>query len=466
MGRGTLLTVLDHGRDVGTRGSYSILGLGVNRFGRAGGRRRRPYEVGPTAPPMLRTRRRPAGLPPVQSPGSPTGYRRRRGPSADRLRRTDRRVGRGDPAARGPGRSSLCGASLAPLSRPGRAPATALVRREPRPDSSRRPRQGRCHIVPEVPASIALVVNLAGHDVLDGSPLTCPCPSGGSTMTVRACGRRSNRLRRGPRRRRHAVPLWVGRARRDIGAASCAAPDLSTHPLFGAENRVQLLWKSLPLLLQKVRELRDTRCGRLRVRRRPPGPGRRRGPGGRVPLILALVAATPGVRAGFVLRRSLWREQWFLLLGEPTRYEPASAFRPAHALVPAADRYWADPSSLPRGEDRFDPRGGVPSRRAPRSHRASPPRQPRREWRRSGPCSNGSAIFRTRRSSSWPVSCTWCPNRARARPGRCLPPALRYPWRWEHAGTLLSDLWACDCSIVSLRRPLVDVRDRLPPASG
>lgn len=63
----------------------------------------------------------------------------------------------------------------------------------------------------------------------------------------------------------------------------------ATHPLFGAENRVQLLWKSIPLLVQKVSELRDRGEVTCEVREGREGVGVREKPwGGRSGLVCAL----------------------------------------------------------------------------------------------------------------------------------------------------------------------------------
>ena len=233
----------------------------------------------------------------------------------------------------------------------------------------------------------------------------------------------------------------------------------ATHPLFGAENRVQLLWKSIPLLVQKVRELRDsgevTResveelhgLGQPSVRKE-----------GHEPLLLAL--ARHGWRsARFVLKRLLWRQQWFLLLsrrggagsgafGEPVD-RLALAFRPTRALIPAADRYWADPHLLPRGEDRLilveeyiraRHRGRIALLRLGDSGKVAEVRTVlERECHLSYPAvfEFAGELYMVPESSEL----------ERVEAYRC----TSYPWSWEHTGTLLTGVRACDSSIVEYR---------------
>ena len=230
----------------------------------------------------------------------------------------------------------------------------------------------------------------------------------------------------------------------------------ATHPLFGAENRVQLLWKSIPLLLQKVRELRD--CGDVvwETGEEPPGPVQ---PSvhteRREPLLIEL--ARHGWRsARFVLRRLLWREQWFLLVsrrgGAGARAvgeradQPSLAFRPTRALIPAADRYWADPHFLPRGEDRLilveeyihaERRGRIALLRLGESGEVAEVRTVlERECHLSYPAvfELADELYMVPESSEL----------ERVEAYRC----TSYPWRWEHAATLLTGVRACDSSIV------------------
>ena len=220
---------------------------------------------------------------------------------------------------------------------------------------------------------------------------------------------------------------------------------LATHPLFGAENRVQLLWKAIPLLLQKVRELRDS--GAVAWESASESPEPHRPPpidGDDEPLVLAL-ARHAWRSARFVLRRLLWNEQWLLLLGEQ-RGTPTSVFQPDRALIPATDRYWADPHFLPRGEDRLilveeylhaERRGRIALLRLGDSQEVAEVR----------------TVLETGYHLSYPSvfelagDLYMVPESsevAKVDAYRC----TSYPWRWEYAGTLLTDVRACDCSIV------------------
>jgi hypothetical protein len=306
-------------------------------------------------------------------------------------------------------------------------------------------REVGCDIVHEVPANTALVVNLAGHDALrrlaahppvpvwwfdhDGEGLWPAVESGYAEVLdgdVTQC-----RL--------------VGLVPGATSARVLRSARFATHPLFGAENRVQLLWKAIPLLLQKVRELRDSGAVDCEPHDESPAPCPLPRPrGGRVQLILALTShAWRSTR--FVLRRLLWREQWFLLLGDRTGGS-TSAFRPVRALIPASDRFWADPHFVPRGEDRLilveeylhaQRRGRIALLRLDdRGELVEVRTVLERECHLSYPAVfelAGELYMVPESRELGRIDAYQCTG---------------YPWSWEFAGTLLSDVWACDSSIV------------------
>ena len=230
---------------------------------------------------------------------------------------------------------------------------------------------------------------------------------------------------------------------------------MATHPLFGAENRVQLLWKGIPLLLQKLHELRDS--------------GPPHGVSAEMTLDSASAAADVLPEAAlpfalayhawrsarFVLKRTLWRDQWFLLLGQRAVAEAGrecdfvdmvtSAFRPARTLVPTPDRYWADPHLLPRGEDRFvlveeyvyaHHRGRIALLRLDESGEVA---EVRTVLERSCHLSYPAVFQLAGELYMVPESS----ERERIDAYRC----TSFPWRWEHARTLLAGVRACDSSI-------------------
>lgn len=301
-----------------------------------------------------------------------------------------------------------------------------------------------CTVVNDVPADTVLVVNVAGPGVLsrlaahsphvwwfdhDGQELWPAVKSGYPEVLAS--------------RVTHCRLVGFIAGASSPGVLRSAR--LATHPLFGAENRVQLLWKTIPLLSQKVRELRDCAAVTWESVDQPPeldqSPPREEG---HKRLTLAL-ARHAWRSAGFVLRRLLWREQWFLLLGEQGD-GPASAFRPARALIPAADRYWADPHLLPHGADRLI----LVEEYLHAEHRG------RIALLRLGDCGEVAEVQTVLEKDchlSYPAvfeldgELYMVPESrelGRVDAYKC----TSYPWHWELAETLLTGVWACDSSIV------------------
>jgi hypothetical protein len=227
----------------------------------------------------------------------------------------------------------------------------------------------------------------------------------------------------------------------------------AVHPLFASENRVQLLWKSIPLLMAKLRELHSS--GGVEAESKP---SVRSAPSasGRPPSALALLRH--GFRSvGFVLRRLLWSEQWFLLVdhGEEVAAERSEdrsrpeklgeRLRRARPLLPPRDRFWADPHWLPSNDDglllveeyvyaqrrgriallRLNGSGGVEESRTVLA----------RDYHLSYPfvLQLGDDVYMIPESI----------EAARIDAFRC----VEYPWRWEHAGTLLDGVRAVDATV-------------------
>ena len=314
-----------------------------------------------------------------------------------------------------------------------------------------------CTVATSVPDELHLVVDAAGRFALDpradhcGAPVwwfdhdgheMWPAVRSGYAEALDGRGVTSCRL--------------MGLAPGAAAPAVLRSARLATHPLFGAENRVQLLWKSIPLLLQKVRELRDSGVVTCESRSMPheqePAVTTEAGPGVS-PVALALHAWRS---VGFVLRRVFWHDQWFLLLGQRAVAENGqqceqvdkltSEFRPTRALMPPADRFWADPYLLPRGEDRLilveeymyaQHRGRIALLRLDDSGGLAEVRTVlERECHLSYPAvfEHAGELFMVPESS----------DLDRIEAYRC----TRFPWRWEDARTLLAGVRACDSSIV------------------
>ncbi len=228
---------------------------------------------------------------------------------------------------------------------------------------------------------------------------------------------------------------------------------MSTHPLCAAENRVQLLWKSVPLLVQKARELWlngdvVAESQERLERQESPGPDQLRF------AQLGLVLAGHALRAArFILKRLLYREQWFLLLARGAEDDQvpqvserfSDALRPALRLIPPADRYWADPYLLPGGDDRLimveeymnEPgRGRIALIRLDRSDRVAEVRTVLEEQcHLSYPCvfAFGGQLYMVPESSEF----------ERVDLYRC----TDYPWVWKWERTLLDGIRACDSTI-------------------
>ena len=176
---------------------------------------------------------------------------------------------------------------------------------------------------------------------------------------------------------------------------------------------------------------------------------------------LALENRSPCLRSlDFVLRRLLWREQWYLLAARQLPEEGAADRRweverlakvleHAHAIVPPKDRYWADPHLLPGGEGRYvlveefmhstgrgrivmlhlDPSGRVVEARPLlelESHLSYP-----------AVFEFDGALYMVPESSAL----------GRIDAYKC----TTYPWQWEFESTLLEGVRACDSSIVEFK---------------
>jgi hypothetical protein len=232
---------------------------------------------------------------------------------------------------------------------------------------------------------------------------------------------------------------------------------VATHPLFGAENRVQLLWKSIPLLVQKVRELRDIGVVRCEQGDVPESTGVPQSVSESTSVLLYSFARHVLRSAGFVARRLLWRDQWYLLMASRSLEErPADghgdlgrrleAFCPTQALMPPADRYWADPHVVPGSDGRLvlveeypyaTRRGRIAMLRLTESGQVAEVRTVlERECHLSYPAvfEFANDLYMVPESSEL----------GRVDAYRC----TSYPWRWEFATTLLRGVRACDSSVI------------------
>ena len=229
----------------------------------------------------------------------------------------------------------------------------------------------------------------------------------------------------------------------------------ATHPLLGSENRMQLLWKSIPLVVQKLRELRLT--GEARVETGEvcePAVGRL-GEAGFIRLSWTL-AGHAGRAAQFVARRLFWREQWFLLLDDSpgvvtgesvdSDRDISLVVRPTHAIRPGPDRYWADPHLLPGGDGRLvlveeymygSRRGRITLLRLGDGGAVEEMRVVVEEdCHLSYPSvfEHGGQVYMVPESRELKRICAY----------RC----TDFPWHWEPAATLADGILACDSSIV------------------
>ena len=223
----------------------------------------------------------------------------------------------------------------------------------------------------------------------------------------------------------------------------------STHPLFGAENRVQLLWKSIPLVIQQVEAFA---AGGVYAAPLAPGVARtaKRAPGA---LGLLVLLARHAVRsAAFSLRRVFWRGQWFIVQGQPSSEtcppeDTLSCFRALADIVPPRDRFWADPHLLSGSDETlvlveeypFASRRGHIALLRLNDHGALIEARP--------------VLQRADCHLSYPATFTvdgelyMVPESRQLRrvdAYRC----VEYPWRWEFDRTLIDGLYACDSSLV------------------
>lgn len=245
-------------------------------------------------------------------------------------------------------------------------------------------------------------------------------------------------------------------------AAGSVRPDvlrggrMATHPLFLAENRTQLLWKSIPLLVQKVREFRDTGV----VRHEPgdlPEPALVQAAGSADASALSLLARHVARSVGFIVRRLLWRGQWYLLMQSDGKHDGLDGgrtdagrrvndFRPDRAVVPQADRFWADPHLVPGGDGRCllveeylysTRRGRIAMLRLTEGGDVAEVRTVLElDCHLSYPAvfEHDGALFMVPESSEL----------GRVDAYRC----TSYPWRWELEATLLAGVRACDSTVI------------------
>jgi len=229
----------------------------------------------------------------------------------------------------------------------------------------------------------------------------------------------------------------------------------STHPLLCAENREQLLWKSISLVVQKLRELR------LNGEVQSEGPEAPETPAPELADVSAvglsqIVAGHAGRAARFVARRLLWREQWFLLFddrpgvvageGVDSDQQPLFAVQPTRALTSGPDRYWADPHLLPGGDGRLvlveeymygSRRGRIALLRLGEGGALEEARVVVEEdCHLSYPSvfEHGGELYMVPESSELNRICAY----------RC----VDFPWGWEPAATLVDGVRACDSSIL------------------
>lgn len=232
---------------------------------------------------------------------------------------------------------------------------------------------------------------------------------------------------------------------------------MATHPVFVTENRMQLLWKSISLLIQKVGEFgslaafrceedEPTECssvGDFRSERRPIG---------------VVSVASHVVRCvRFIARRVLRAEQWYLLTSSrPGRAGDgivASDFpqdlrelHPMDALVSGSDRYWADPHLLPGSQGLLvlieeyiykERRGHIAMLRLTETGQVAEVRTVLDlECHLSFPSvfEFSKVLYMVPESREL----------GRVDAYKC----TSYPWSWEYCATLLPDVRACDSSIV------------------
>ena len=129
----------------------------------------------------------------------------------------------------------------------------------------------------------------------------------------------------------------------------------ATHPLFASQNRMEMMWKGIPVLVQKLRELHIRGCASVEDGAAvgpvsdPGETGSHLGPNA---IRLSLQAARHSRRAmRYVLLRLFKRERWQLVRGvlESDTSDDAQSmrFRPESIVQPPKGRSWADPHILP-----------------------------------------------------------------------------------------------------------------------
>lgn len=231
----------------------------------------------------------------------------------------------------------------------------------------------------------------------------------------------------------------------------------ATHPLFASQNRMEMLWKGIPVLLQKLRELHlngavchdDAAGGTLA----PDSVKRGRSPRlGSVWLTLH-VAQHWRKSMRYVLLRLFKRERWYLVRGvlDSATHDGAETmrFRRDSALYPPDGRSWADPHVLPDSDGEFilveeyvnslrrsGRRGRIVLLRIGSSGQVSEARTVlERDWHLSYPC-----VFR------FQDQLLLVPESGAASTVdayRC----LDYPWRWGFLGHVLTGVAAFDSTI-------------------
>jgi hypothetical protein len=154
-----------------------------------------------------------------------------------------------------------------------------------------------------------------------------------------------------------AVPTTTSRLVMTTGngeSVSLRTANTATHALFASQNRMEMLWKGIPLLLQKLRELAETGTVTFGddakadvVTARPV-----EGSSYPMPAFSWLISRALGHlwrSMFFVLRRLLYREHWHVLCGtlEGVAREGGVHFRPRRELLPASGWSWADPHPIP-----------------------------------------------------------------------------------------------------------------------
>ena len=161
--------------------------------------------------------------------------------------------------------------------------------------------------------------------------------------------------------------------------------------------------------------------------------------------------------SGFIARRLLWRDQWYLLTGPGSRKKARRAakrdigrrmmeFCPTRTLVPPADRYWADPHLVPGSDGRLmlveefayaTRRGRIAMLRMTESGQVAEVRTVlERECHLSYPSvfEYADDLYMVPESSQLGQIDAY----------RC----TVYPWRWEFATTLLTGIRAYDSNVI------------------